>query len=121
MVLKHKKTSEVVDVFLERKDGKLIGTYYARGYNNGRGGWLTCGIKDFIPVDVKTEAERKSDEHNAIVRQKIQEYKKLFKADLDEKKIVDYLEKSYIQAEALSDAELQTRIFRALEGFKADI
>ena len=122
MILKIKKTSEVVDAFIStNKDGKVVATYYSKTLTGGQGGWMTTGIKYLVPLSVETDSEKKSEIANEIIRQKIREYKKLFKVNTDQDKIIKYLESNYKDADCIDDDEMKIRISRAIEAFTADI
>lgn len=79
MILKIKKTSEIVDVVISRnKDHVLTGVYWDKNTNNGSGGWKELKINNFVPIDYKTDNEKHSEELNKIINAKIDEYKRLF-------------------------------------------
>lgn len=79
MILKHKKTSQIVDAAIHtNQKGSTMATYWLKGVNNGQGGWVTTKIGALVPVDVETKNEKHSNECQAIVNEREQMYKDMF-------------------------------------------
>ena len=94
MILKVKKTSEIVDADIMRNpEGKLEAVYWTKGTNNGRGGWTTVKLSNLVPLDYKTENEIHSDECLEVVKDKVKEYKKLFKLEGEDVELFKSLSK----------------------------
>lgn len=85
MILKVKKTSEVVDaVICINKDNKVVATYWTNGINQGKGGWITTKISALCPIDVETDREQYSKMCQAKIDEVHRMYRDMF--DLMEEK-----------------------------------
>ena len=79
MILKVKKTSEIVDAAINiNKDGAVVATYWTKETNQGHGGWVTHKIRNLVPVKVETENEKHSKECQAIIDEQYDMYCKMF-------------------------------------------
>lgn len=78
MLLKVKKTSEKVDAIITTENGKAYATYFTKGTNQGKGGWVTTKISALVPIDVKTENEIRSDQTVAEQKERENMYRKMF-------------------------------------------
>lgn len=78
MILKHKKTSQIVDAYLFRENGKTMATYWLNGMNQGKGGWNTSKLSELVPVEYETENEKHSKECQAIIDERDNMYKEMF-------------------------------------------
>ena len=83
MILKVKKTSEVVDAAIfVNKDNKIMATYWSKGLTQGKGGWITTKISALCPVDVETDREQ----YSKMCQAKIDEVHRLYRDMFDEMK-----------------------------------
>lgn len=81
MILKVKKTSEVVDACINiNKDNKVVATYWTKGTNNGKGGWVTTKISALCPIDVETDNEQ----YSKMCQAKIDEVHRMYRDMFDE-------------------------------------
>ena len=81
MILKVKKTSEIVDAAIcINKDNKVIATYWSKGLTQGKGGWVTTKISALCPVDVETDREQYSKMCQAKLDERHKLYKDMFDA-----------------------------------------
>lgn len=80
MILKVKKTSEIVDAAIcVNKDNKVIATYWSKGLTQGKGGWVTTKISALCPVNVETDKEQ----YSKMCQAKIDEIHKMYKDMFD--------------------------------------
>ena len=80
MILKVKKTSEVVDaaIFMNN-DNKVMATYWTKGINQGKGGWATSKISALCPVNVETDREQ----YSKMCQAKVDEVHRLYRDMFD--------------------------------------
>ena len=122
MIMKVKKTSEIVDANITRNnEGKLEAVYWTKCMNSGKGGWTACKLSNLVPLYYKTENEIHSDECLRLVKDKVQEYKKLFKIEekdielfksLSKKQKKEYLKET---VSTLQRKELVAMLYSLLE------
>lgn len=86
MLLRVKKTNQIVDGQLVSFDNHTCFIYWEQSLNNGQGGWNRLRLKNFTPViDKEASTEVKQD----YVADRIKEYKMLFK--LESEDVDDFL------------------------------
>ena len=86
MILKVKKTSEVVDAAIcISNDNKVMATYWSKGINQGKGGWITAKISALCPVDVETDREQ----YSKMCQAKVDEVYRLYR-DMFDSLVEDY-------------------------------
>jgi len=79
MILKIKATSEIVDAAISiNNDNKVVATYWTKGTNCGKGGWITTKISALCPVDVETDAEQYSKMCQAKIDEVHRMYRNMF-------------------------------------------
>ena len=84
MILKVKKTSEIVDAAIHvNNENKTVATYWTKGTNQGKGGWVTTRISALCPVDVET----KNEQYSKMCQAKIDAIHKMYKDMFDEMEI----------------------------------
>lgn len=80
MILKVKKTSEVVDAAIYmNSENKVYATYWTKGTNHGKGGWVTTKISALCPVNVETDQEQ----YSKICQAKIDEVHMMYRDMFD--------------------------------------
>lgn len=81
MILKVKKTSEVVDAAIYmNSENKVYATYWTKGTNQGKGGWVTTKISALCPVNVETDREQYSKMCQAKIDEVHRMYRDMFDA-----------------------------------------
>lgn len=80
MILKVKKTSEVVDATIYvNKDDKIMAVYWTNGTNQGKGGWVKTKISALCPIDVETDREQ----YSKLCQAKIDEVHRMYRDMFD--------------------------------------
>ena len=80
MILKVKKTSEIVDatIYVD-KDNKTMAVYWIKGTNGGKGGWVRTKISALCPVNVETDREQ----YSKVCQDKINEVYRMYRDMFD--------------------------------------